>query len=229
MKAVHNHTANRDYLKTLKNSGHPLVNRLFRINRWINRPLAWPLVQLLKPTKITPNQVSIASFIIGMVGAAFFAMGSYKWFILGGILAQLSSIVDNADGMLARAKDMGTEFGKYLDIFLDRIVDFFLITSLSLGMYRATGRTWFLILGFLACATYYLHISLYYITINYFHNKASGETGELRSLLLIMICFFAVINRLGVGLWILLAFGVIINLYVIIDFFRLPKKKTTLT
>jgi phosphatidylglycerophosphate synthase len=220
---------NSAYLKTQKTSGHPLVNRLFKINKWINRPLAWPLVQLLKKTKITPNQVSVASFIIGMAGALCFIMGSYKWFIFGGILAQLSSIVDNADGMLARAKNMGTEFGKYLDLFLDRIIDFSLVAALSYGLYRSTGRSFLLILGLLACALYYLHISLYYITIKYFNNNTSGETGELRSFLLFSIFFFALINRMDIGLWVFLGFGIIITCYNIIYFLRLPKVNTPLT
>jgi phosphatidylglycerophosphate synthase len=226
---MHNFTTNNEYRKTLKKSAHPLISHFVRVNRWINRPLAWPLVQLLKPTRITPNQVSVVSFLIGMVGVAFFTMGSYKWFVAAGILSQLSSIVDCVDGMLARAKDMGSEFGKYLDIFLDRIVDFSLMAALSYGLYRSTGRIELLILGLLGCAVYNLHVCLYYITINYFQNQASGETGEMRALLLLLIFVFAVINRLEIGLWIFLIFGVIINLYIIIDFIRIPKKKAPLT
>ena len=225
---MQNFTTNIEYQKSLKKSVNPIINRFVRINRWIYRPLAWPIVQLLKPTRVTPNQVSVFSFIIGMVGAALFTMGSYRWFVAAGILAQLSAIVDCVDGMLARAKHLGTEYGKYLDIFLDRIVDFSLIAGLSYGMYRATGRIGILILGLLGCALYNLHVTLYYITINYFQKKASGETGEMRSLLILLIFVFAVTNRLQAGLWTLLGFGIVINLYIMIDFFRLPKKKIPL-
>jgi len=223
---MQNYKTNNEFKKSIKKSGHPFVTRYFKVNRWINRPLAWLIVQALTPTKITPNQVSVASFVIGMAGAACFAMGNPKWFITAGILAQLSSIVDCADGMLARAKNIGTEFGKYMDIFLDRIGEFFLFGGIALGLFRATGQSDFLILGLLGSATYFLHVALYYITINYVQNRTSGETGELRAFMLILMPFFAIINRLDIGLWVFLAFGIVINIYVIYNFFRLSKNQS---
>jgi len=228
MRSMQNFTANREYQKTLKKSGHPVVSRFIKVNRWINRPLAWVVVKALTPTGITPNQVSVASFFIGVAGAACFAMGGTKWFLAAGILSQLSSIVDCADGMLARAKDMESVYGKYLDIFLDRIVEFLLIGGIALGLFRTTGRSWFLILGLLGTSVYFLHVTLYYITINYYHSRESGETSEMRALLLILILLFAVINRLDIGLWVLLVIAVITNIYIIVNFFRLPKKQPPL-
>lgn len=226
---MQNFTETREYQKAATKSGHPIVTRYIKVNQWINRPIAWLLVQALRPTRITPNQVSVSSFFIGLLGAMCFAVGGRSWFIAGGILAQLSSVVDCADGMLARAKNQGTVFGKYLDIFLDRIVEFLLIGGIALGLFRSTGRSWFLILGLLGSATYFLHVTLYYITINYFHSRASGETSEMRAVLLILMLFFAVVNRLDIGLWVLLVIAVLTNLYIIFDFFRLPKKKAPLT
>jgi phosphatidylglycerophosphate synthase len=224
MKYTQNFTSDREYLKASKRTGHPLINRYVKVNAWINRPLAWPIVKGLKSTKITPNQVSVASFVIGIGGAACIAVGSPAWFIAGGIMAQLSSIVDCADGMLARAKESETVFGRYLDIFLDRMVEFFLIGSIGLGMYRNTGKSLFLILALLGSAIYFLHVSLYYITIHYSQNKVRGDTGESRAVLLILILFFAVINRLDIAIWIFLVVGTLTNVYVIVDFFRSPNK-----
>lgn len=227
MKSTQNFTTSSEYLKATKRAGHPLINRYVKVNAWVNRPLAWLLVRALKPTKITPNQVSVASFVIGIGGAVCFVLGSPVWFIVGGILAQLSSIVDCADGMLARAKNSETVFGRYLDIFLDRMVEFFLIGSIGLGLYRYTGESLFLILALLGSATYFLHVSLYYITIHYFHHKVRGDTSESRAVLLILMLFFAVINRLDIALWFFLAVGIFTNIYITIDFFRSPNKKPT--
>ncbi|MFW6140608.1 MAG: CDP-alcohol phosphatidyltransferase family protein [Acidobacteriota bacterium] len=225
MKSSQNFVTNSEYLKASKRHGHPLINRYVKVNAWINRPLAWPIVKTLKPTKITPNQVSVASFLIGIGGAVCFAMGSPFWFIAGGILAQLSSIVDCADGMLARAKNIETVFGRYLDIFLDRLVEFFLIGSVGLGLFKYTGQSLFLIIALLGSAAYFLHVSLYYITIHYFHNKVRGDTSESRAVLLILMLFFSVINRLDIAIWFFLAVGVFTNVYIVIDFIRSQNKK----
>jgi len=225
MKSTQNLTANSEYVKATNKTVHPIISRYIRINVWINRPLAWPIVKALKPTKVTPNQLSVTSFIIGVMGAVCFAMGNPAWFIAGGILAELSSIVDCADGMLARVKDLGTEYGKYLDIFLDRIAEFLLIGSIGFGLYRHTGENLFLILVFLGSALYFLHVCLYYITINYFQNKTRGDTSESRALLLFLILFFSVINRLDIAIYTLLIVSFFTNLIVIYDFFRSPNKK----
>jgi len=226
MKSSQNFATNSEYLKASKRSGHPLIKRYIRVNAWINRPLAWLMVRALKSTEITPNQVSVASFVIGIGSAACLAVGDPVWFIIGGIMAQLSSIVDCADGMLARAKESETVFGKYLDIFLDRIVEFFLIGSIGLGLFRYTGQSLFLILALLGASVYFLHVSLYYITIHYFRNKVRGDTSEARALLLILILLFSIINRLDIAIWIFLAIGTLTNICIIIDFFRSPNKNS---
>jgi phosphatidylglycerophosphate synthase len=224
---MQNFTTKSEYLKAVKKAEHPLISQYIKVNAWINRPLAWLLVKALKPTNVTPNQVSIASFLIGTAGAVCFSTGRTSWFIVAGILAQLSSIVDCADGMLARAKGIETEYGRYLDIFLDRILEFLLFASIGLGAYRASGQNRWLILALLASAVYFLHVSLYYITIHYFQNKTRGDVSEARALLLFLIMAFAVINRLDIAIWTLLVVSSLINLYIIFDFFLSQCKKST--
>ncbi len=226
MKYIQNFLTNSEYLKAVRKAEHPLISRYIKVNAWINRPLAWPLVKALKSTKITPNQISLSSFVIGTAGAVCFAMGGPYWFLAGGILAQLSSIVDCADGMLARTKGIETEYGKYLDIFLDRILEFLLFGAIGLGMFKYTGQSLFLILALLGSAAYFLHVSLYYITIHYFHNKVRGDTSEARAMLLFFMFFFAAINRLDIAIWTFLAVSFFINLFIIVDFFRSPNKKS---
>jgi phosphatidylglycerophosphate synthase len=224
---MQNFTTKSEYLKAVKKAEHPLISHYIKVNAWINRPLAWPLVRALKLTKVTPNQVSVASFLIGITGAVCFSTGRPSWFIVAGILAQLSSIVDCADGMLARAKDIETEYGKYLDIFLDRILEFLLFASIGLGVYRASGKILWLVLALLASAVYFLHVSLYYITIHYFQNKIRGDTSESRALLLFLIMAFALINQLDIAIWTLLVVSSLTSLYIILDFFLSQKKNLT--
>jgi len=53
----------------------------------------------------------------------------YLWRLdpVAGILVQLASIVDGVDGELARARNMASPVGAFLDSLLDRIADAFVI------------------------------------------------------------------------------------------------------
>ncbi len=54
----------------------------------------------------------------------------------GGILAQISSVVDGVNGDLAHAKGMTSKFGAFLDAVLDRYTDF----AILLGMVVWSSR-----------------------------------------------------------------------------------------
>lgn len=79
---------------------------------------------------ITPNQVSITSFIISVLSAIGFAIGLPA---ISGVIAQVSSIVDGVDGELARAKKVESKFGSFLDSMLDRFADVLIVASASLS------------------------------------------------------------------------------------------------
>lgn len=213
------------YEKSLKKNGGSFIEKYIRVERYINRPLASLLVRAVFNTGITPNQLTFFSFLLGMGAAASFFAGKPLFFILGGVLIQLSSIVDCADGMLARSKDMCSDYGSYLDIFLDRICDLFLIAAVGAGLYAASNDISLLILGLVTAALYLLQINLFYITKNFLGSQSRGETGEARALLLFFIFIFAVVNRLDIILYFLFAETVISDLFWFAYFIRLGKKK----
>ena len=156
-----------------------------------------------------------------MAGAYFFHFGRAWSFALGGVLAQLSSIVDCADGMLARARGQSSEYGASLDLLLDRIDEFFLLSGAVLGFYAASGRTGMLILGFLGTAAFFLLTTLFYLIKNYRHDAAQGEAAENRSWLMALLCVFGVLNRMDLGIYTLAAAMAGSILVVIVIFFRL--------
>ncbi|KAG0511472.1 MAG: bifunctional CTP:inositol-1-phosphate cytidylyltransferase/ di-myo-inositol-1,3-phosphate-1-phosphate synthase, partial [Nitrosopumilales archaeon] len=47
------------------------------VSKILNRPLSIRISKLLLKTNITPNQISVLSFIIGMAGASLFFLGEY--------------------------------------------------------------------------------------------------------------------------------------------------------
>ncbi len=208
---------NFDYQKTLKNESSFNMFKYINVEKYINRPLASLIVKAVFNSRINPNQLTFLSFLIGFAGAILLAMGSYPNIITGGILVQLSSVFDCSDGMLARSRNEGTEFGKYLDLFLDRITDHIIILGIVIGLYRTTENIEILIIGLLAIGLYNLQINLFYIN-NLLEQKGTGETGELRALGIFIIMIFAFLNRLDIIIYLLLA-EVSINLLFRINYF----------
>ena len=85
-------------------------------------PVATPLVRLTaKYTRITPNQITWGAFLLGLVSAAFFAFGDWRWLIAGAFVYHLSFILDCMDGKVARLTGQGSVFGAWLDFVFDRI------------------------------------------------------------------------------------------------------------
>ena len=93
------------------------------VSRWINRPLSARLSKYLVRTRITPNQITVVSFLISLMGAAFLFLGTYAAGVLGGVLIQAGSVVDGCDGEVARLKGIATPRGAWLDTMLDRYAD----------------------------------------------------------------------------------------------------------
>ncbi len=214
-----------NYRESLKNTGHTFLTKAIKVERYLNRPLASLIVRLVYSTPITPNGLTFFSFFLGILGAFFLSRGEYIYFIPGGIAIQLSSIMDCADGMLARSKNMCSEFGAHLDIFLDRIMDFSMIIGVSVGVYTALDNKAFLILGFLAAGLYLLQVNLFYLTNNYLQRKEKGETGEARALMLLAVMILGIANRLDIGIYLLLAETVIVNIVRTVYFISLGRKR----
>ncbi len=99
------------------------------VSRYINRRISDPIAKLLARTRITPNQVSWATFGLAVLSFLSFI---YNWNIAAGLLAQLSSIIDGVDGSLARLKGMSSAFGGFLDSILDRYADILIMLGLTI-------------------------------------------------------------------------------------------------
>jgi len=122
----------------LKNAKSLLIERLRKnkdgpISRILNRPISIKISELLLKTKITPNQISLVGFITSFIGALFFYVGEYIFLIIGGILVQLSSIIDGCDGEVARLKLIQTRYGGWFDAVLDRYADAIIIFGMIHG------------------------------------------------------------------------------------------------
>ena len=120
------------------------------VSRYLNRPLSARITRYLLKTNITPNCISFFSFIIALLGSFFFFLGEYGNLVVGGILAQASSIIDGCDGEIARLKFQVTEFGGWFDAVLDRYADAFLLFGLTYYVYLTDRNFLAIFIGFLA-------------------------------------------------------------------------------
>ncbi len=120
------------------------------VSKYLNRPLSLRLTRCLLNTHISPNKISFFSFIISLIASFSFFLGKYTYLLLGGFLAQASSIIDGCDGEIARLKLQSSNFGAWLDSVLDRYADAFLLFGLTMYAYNPEKPFGILFTGFMA-------------------------------------------------------------------------------
>jgi phosphatidylglycerophosphate synthase len=107
------------------------------------RPLAHPLVLVLVRLRVPPPVVVAASGAAGLAAAVGVGRGS---FLGAALLVQLKTLLDNADGQLARLTGRTSAFGRYLDSEVDLLVNAALFAALG----WTTGQPALALAGFLA-------------------------------------------------------------------------------
>ncbi len=120
------------------------------VARYLNRPLSVRISRYLVQRDVTPNQISLFSFLCSLLAAGLFALGGYFALLLGGVLAQFASIIDGCDGEVARLKFQSSDFGGWFDAVLDRYADAFLLFGLTWHLLAVEMNGWFLFVGFMA-------------------------------------------------------------------------------
>jgi archaetidylinositol phosphate synthase len=110
---------------------------------WVFRPLAHPLVLLFARLRVPPPVVVVAAGAAGIAAAVELGRGSL---LAAALLVQLKTLLDNADGQLARLTRRTSAFGRYLDSEVDLLVNATLFTGLA----WTTGNPALALAGFLA-------------------------------------------------------------------------------
>jgi hypothetical protein len=131
------------------------------------RPVARIIANALKTTKYTPVDVTIAFVISGLLGV-FCILKGYD--VAAAFFLILKSILDAADGELARLKSTPSYTGRYLDSVSDILLNFIIFSTL-----------WFLtdtsiILTFLAFFGIQLQGTLYNYYYVILRNRFEGDT-----------------------------------------------------
>ena len=92
------------------------------------RPLAHPLVLVLARLRVPPPVVVLSAGAAGCAAAVELGRGSL---LVAAGLVQLKTLLDNADGQLARLTGRTSAFGRYLDSELDLVVNAALFAALG--------------------------------------------------------------------------------------------------
>ncbi|SVD31637.1 uncharacterized protein METZ01_LOCUS384491, partial [marine metagenome] len=120
------------------------------VSRRLNRPLSIRCSRILVRYPVTPNQISLFSFLLSVLATVLFVADGYAFLALGGVIAQASSIIDGCDGEVARLKYLSSEYGGWFDAVLDRYADAFLLFGLTWHVHVYNPSPLVLVVGFLA-------------------------------------------------------------------------------
>ena len=131
------------------------------------RPIAKIIANSLKYTRFTPIHVTIGFIISGLIATYCILKGH---FLLAAFFLILKSILDAADGELARVKEKPSYTGRYLDSVADIILNAIFFISI-----------WYITnTAFLICLLAFLGMQLQGTLYNYYYvilrNKFGGDT-----------------------------------------------------
>jgi len=112
------------------------------VSRLVNRHLSIPISMALATLRIAPDLVTVSVFLLALIAAWGLGTGHG---IMGGLLAQLASVLDGVDGELARLQFRASSRGAVLDSVLDRVADAAILTALGVWAQASHLPTWALL------------------------------------------------------------------------------------
>lgn len=131
------------------------------------RPVAKVIANSLKNTRVTPIHVTIGFIISGLFGIYFIIQG-YFW--LAAFFLIFKSILDAADGELARIKQEPSYTGRYLD----SVADIILNALIFIAIWNITDTSiWICIAAFLGLQLQGTLYNYYYVILR---NRFNGDT-----------------------------------------------------
>lgn len=131
------------------------------------RSAARSIAKVFKDTSVTPVQITFAFIISGLLAIAFMITGEYY---LSAFFLILKSILDAADGELARIKNTPSYTGRYFDSISDFILNFMFLLTIA---YITDTSLIYAFLAFLGIQLQGTLYNYYYVILR---NKFDGDT-----------------------------------------------------
>jgi phosphatidylglycerophosphate synthase len=150
------------------------------VNVYLQRPIAGLVTRLAYSSSVTPNQLTIAATVFGLLGS-FFLLLSGPHFTAAAIFLYLKDLFDSADGQLARAKQLFSRRGRFLDSVGDFAVNAALFAAIFVLLVRRQAPPLLALLlalvGFLG-VTLRVSYHVFYQT-SFLHSRREYQTNRL--------------------------------------------------
>lgn len=148
------------------------MSKLPRENQFLDlsdygRPIASVIAKSLQNTAFTPIHVTLLFVVSGLI-AVFCILNEYYWATAFFLI--LKSILDAADGELARLKNTPSYTGRYLDSISDILLNLLLLITI---WYSTNGSIAYTILAFLGLQLQGTLYNYYYVILR---NRYNGDT-----------------------------------------------------
>ena len=130
------------------------------------RPVAKVIANSLKNTSFTPIHVTISFIISGLFGV-FYILKGYYW--IAGFFLILKSVLDAADGELARLKQKPSYTGRYFDSIADIILNGLIFISIC---HITRSNNWMCLFSFFGLQFQGTLYNYYYTILR---NKLGGD------------------------------------------------------
>ena len=110
-----------------------------RLDRALHRRLSRPVTRAAIALGITPNQLSVASLLVGLAAAWCFWLGTPVATMAGLLVYVVAVVLDHADGEVARLTLAESRLGEWLDILVDTLVHATMVIAMGLTAERTAG------------------------------------------------------------------------------------------
>ncbi|MCU0632596.1 MAG: CDP-alcohol phosphatidyltransferase family protein [Methanolinea sp.] len=165
-----------------------------------------PFITASRKIGLTPNNLTVGAFLTAAAAGIFFFLGNV---LFGTLLVAFNALLDGLDGALARAENIQSPRGDFLDHVVDRYADIFIITGIFAGGYASWQVGVLALTGVLMSS--YLGTQAQAVGVGRYYGGVLGRADRLVLILcaglltMVVPAFFLGLSILG---WLLVVFGV---------------------
>ncbi len=175
---------------------------------YLYRPLAFIIVKTFYALPLTPNHYSLMALISGLISAYLFAQGNELALQWGGFAFLMFAIFDCCDGMVARLKKNGSEFGRIIDGLVDYTVNAAAYVGLAIGIGKMFPEffgipSWILVV--LAGLSKAIHAFVFDHYLAEYISHSKGKTGFTQNEIVSITEKIADAKKRGYTFWQILA------------------------
>jgi len=120
------------------------------VSRTLNRPVSLAISSVLVWTPLTPNVLTVLTFLTAVAASALMAS---THFMAGAVVMQFASILDGCDGEVARLRYRSSKLGSWLDTVFDDVSNIVFLVATGYGLRVAYGEGWGTVFLWMGVAT----------------------------------------------------------------------------